>query len=120
MAKRLGYQGATSLIFKDVILEGYWARLTPGEKSLYPVLGLKARINNPVALDLGYHAIGFVDSINKYIKFAGISRWTFYRAYFNLYKRDLSIFSKGIITDMGCIQILQNRLWITSKLEKAM
>jgi len=65
---------------KAMIISRRWAGLTPCEKSLYPVIGVKAKINDPEALDLGFHAIGNIYEINEYIEWAGISRRSFYRA----------------------------------------
>ena len=65
---------------KGMILSGKWAGLSRCEKSLYLVLGNKAKINDPEALDLGFHAIVNIDEVNKYVKWAGISRSSFYRA----------------------------------------
>ena len=65
---------------KAMITSGRWAVLTPCEKSLYPVIGNKARINDPDILDTEFHAIGNIYEINEYIEWAGISRRSFYRA----------------------------------------
>jgi len=65
------------------------AGLTRCEKSLYPVLGNKAKINDPEVLDSEYHAIGNIYKIEKYIKWADISRRSFYRAYRGLNHKNL-------------------------------
>ncbi|MBA7580719.1 hypothetical protein ES695_12655 [Candidatus Atribacteria bacterium 1244-E10-H5-B2] len=72
-----------------MILSRKWAGLTPSEKSLYPVMGNKARINDPEAEDSGFYAIGNIYEINKYIEWAGISRSSFYRAYKGLNRKGL-------------------------------
>ena len=71
-------------IYKSMVLKGTWARLTACEKSLYIVLGEKARVNNPNMIDSDLHAEGYIDKISKYCKFAGISRWSFERTYSRL------------------------------------
>jgi len=74
---------------KAMIISRRWAGLTPSEKSLYPVLGNKAKVNDPEALESEYHAIGYIYEIKKYIEWAGISRPSFYSAYYDLNHKDL-------------------------------
>ncbi|MBA7525215.1 hypothetical protein ES705_17364 [subsurface metagenome] len=77
-------------IYKEaMILSRKWAGLTPSEKSLYPVLGNKAKINNPEVLDSGFHAIGDIYEPKKYIEWAGICPQSFYSAYYSLNHKDL-------------------------------
>lgn len=77
-------------IYKTIILNGLWAKLTPTEKALYIVLGVKAKINDPEVLDiLQCHAIGNIYQVNKYFKFAGISYQSFYNSYFSLRDKNL-------------------------------
>lgn len=77
-------------IYKQgMILSRKWAKLTPCEKSLYPVLGNKAKINDPDIEDSEFHAIGENYKINKYMKWAGISRMSFYNAFWGLNNKDL-------------------------------
>lgn len=71
-------------IYKNMILKRIWAKLTASEKSLYIVLGEKAKVNAPDIIDSGLHASGYINGIYKYCKFAGISRWSFERAYLGL------------------------------------
>jgi len=79
-------------IFKlGMILNHAWANLTPSEKALYTVLGVKAKINSARAIDSECFAIGDVGKIKKYCKWAGISRRSFYYAYEGLIKKDLII-----------------------------
>jgi hypothetical protein len=79
-------------IFKlGMILNHAWANLNPSEKALYPVLGVKAKINAARAIDSGCFAVGDVSKIKKYCKWAGISRRSFYRAYEGLIKKDFMI-----------------------------
>ncbi len=79
-------------IFKEgMILNCAWARLTPSGKALYIVLGVKAKVNSARAIDSECHAIGEVDKIKKYCKWAGISRMSFYRAYEELIKEGFII-----------------------------
>lgn len=72
---------------KGMVLNYAWAKFTPSEKALYPVLGLKAKINAARAIDEDCFAIGEVRDIEKYYKWAGISRKSFYRAYAGLIKK---------------------------------
>jgi hypothetical protein len=81
-------------IYKTMILKDIWAKLTPTEKSLYPVLGNKAKINVPEVLDSEFHAIGNINKIKKYIEWAGISRWSFYNAYYGLNHKGLIEFGE--------------------------
>jgi len=74
---------------KGMILSGIWAGLTPCEKALLLVLGVKAKVNDPEALDLGFHAMGNIYEVNKYIKWAGISRSSFYTAFPGLNHKNL-------------------------------
>jgi hypothetical protein len=77
-------------IYKEaMILSRKWAGLTPSEKSLYPVLGNKAKINDPEVLDSEFHAIGNIYKVKEYIEWAGISRWSFYNAYYGLNHKGL-------------------------------
>ena len=69
---------------EDMILSELWAKLTPTEKALYIVLGVKAKVNDPEVLDSSYHAIGSIDKLCKYIKYSGISRPSFDRVYESL------------------------------------
>jgi len=89
-------------IYKNaMVLSGKWAGLTPCEKSLYTVLGIKAKINDPDVEDSGFHAIGHIyhSEINEYIEWAGISRSSFYNAYQSLNHKNLiereDIYSHG-------------------------
>lgn len=72
-----------------MILSGIWAGLTPCEKALLLVLGVKAKVNDPEALDFGFHAMGNIYEANKYIKWAGISRSSFYTAFPGLNHKNL-------------------------------
>ncbi|MBA7582733.1 hypothetical protein ES708_24670 [subsurface metagenome] len=75
-------------IFKQGMVLNYaWAKRTPSAKALYIVLGLKAKINAARAIDEDCFAIGEVKDIDKYCKWAGISRKSFYRAYAELIKK---------------------------------
>ena len=72
-------------IYKEaMILSRKWADLTPSEKSIYPVLGNKAKIHDPEVEDSEFHAIGDIYEPKKYIEWAGISRPSFYSAYYSL------------------------------------
>ena len=82
-------------IYKQgMILSRKWAGLTPCEKSLYPVLGNKFKIKDPEVEDSEFHAIGNIYKVNKYIKWAGISRRSFDRSLNSLNDKDL-IYSWG-------------------------
>ncbi|GAI93276.1 unnamed protein product, partial [marine sediment metagenome] len=70
-----------------MIMNCAWAKFTPSEKTLYIVLGLKAKINSARAIDEDCFAIGEVSDIKKYCKWAGISRKSFYRVYAGLIKK---------------------------------
>ena len=76
-------------IYKTMVLSNFWAKLTPSEKSLYIVLGVKAKINDPEALDSEFHAIGNINKIKKYIEWAGISRRSLYNAYYGVNHKHL-------------------------------
>jgi len=79
-------------IYKEaMILSGKWASLTPSERSLYPVFGNKAKINDPDVEYSEFHAIGHIyhSEINKYIEWAGISRRSFDRACIGLNHENL-------------------------------
>jgi len=67
-----------------MILSGKWVKLTPCEKSLYPVLGNKIRILHPDVLDSEFYGAGNIYKINQFIELAGISRPSFYSAYYGL------------------------------------
>jgi hypothetical protein len=83
-------RGSYLPIFKEAMIRSRkWAGLTSCEKSLYIVLGNKAKINDPEALELGYHAIGDIYEPKKYIKWAGISPKSFYNAYYSLNHKGL-------------------------------
>ncbi|GAI68569.1 unnamed protein product [marine sediment metagenome] len=75
------------ILKQSMILNYAWAKFNPSEKALYIVLGLKAKINAARAIDEDCFAIGEVSDINKYCKWAGISRKSFYRAYAGLTKK---------------------------------
>jgi hypothetical protein len=72
-----------------MIISRKWAGLTPSEKSLYLVLGNKAKINDPEVLGSEFHAIGDIYEPKKYIEWAGISRRSFKRAYEGLNHKSL-------------------------------
>lgn len=77
-------------IYKEaMIISREWAGLTPCEKSLYPVMGNKAKINEPNVEDLEFHAVGNIYKPKKYIRWAGISRASFYNAYYSLNHKGL-------------------------------
>ena len=65
---------------KAMIISRKWAGLTSCEKTIYSVMGVKARINDPEAEYFGFYAIGNIYEINKYIEWAGISQRSFYNA----------------------------------------
>jgi len=66
-------------IYKEaMILSRRWASLTSSEKSLYPVFGNKGRIKSPDVEELEFHCVGEIYEVNKYVKWAGISRPSFY------------------------------------------
>ena len=72
-------------VYKEAMILNYaWAKLTSTEKALYVVLGEKAKINDPEVLDSSYHAIGNINKVCNYIKYAGISKPSFYTAYESL------------------------------------
>ena len=92
-------------IYKNMILKGTWAKLTSSEKSLYIVLGEKAKVNDPDITGSDLHASGYIKHINKYCKFAGISRWSLEPAYLRLnncslinFWEDEDIYTYGIYT----------------------
>ncbi|MBA7484689.1 hypothetical protein ES707_20219 [subsurface metagenome] len=77
-------------IYKEgMIISRKWAGLTPSEKSLYPVVGNKAKIDDPEVLDSGFHGIGNIYEPKKYAEWAGISRASFYNAYYGLNHKNL-------------------------------
>ena len=77
-------------IYKEaMILSRKWADLMPCEKSLYPVLGNKAKKNDPEVLDSGFHAIGNIYEPKKYIEWAGICPKSFYNTYYSLNHKGL-------------------------------
>lgn len=83
-------RGSYLPIYKEaMILSGKWADLTPCEKSFYPVLGNKAKIKDPNVEDSEFHAIGDIYEPKKYIRWAGISRMSFYNAYYSLNHKGL-------------------------------
>jgi len=87
---------------KAMIISRRWAGLTPCEKSLYPVLGNKAKINDPEALESEYHAIGYIDKIKKYVEWAGISRRSFYNACEGLnHKSLIEFWEDGVFYSYG-------------------
>jgi hypothetical protein len=72
-----------------MIISRKWAGLTTSEKSLYPVVGNKAKIDDPEVLDSEFHAIGNIYEPKKYAEWAGISRRSFYNAYYGLNHKNL-------------------------------
>lgn len=90
-------------IYKEaMIISRKWAGLTRCEKSLYPVMGVKAKVNDPEALESGYHAIGNLYEINKYVEWAGISRKSFYNAYYGLnHKNLIEFWEDGVFYSYG-------------------
>ena len=79
-------------IFKlGMILNNAWAKITPSGKALYPVLGVKAKINSARAIDSECFAIGEVSKIKKYCRWAGISKRSFYNAYAELIEKGFII-----------------------------
>ncbi len=77
-------------IYKEaMIISRRWAGLTPSEKSIYPVLGNKAKIHDPEVEDSEFHAIGDIYESERYIEWAGISRPSFYSAYYSLNHKGL-------------------------------
>jgi len=80
-------------IYKEaMIISRKWASLTSSEKSLYPVFGNKSKILDPEIEDTEIHAVGHIDKINKYTKWAGISRRGWNTACAGLEHKDLVIF----------------------------
>jgi len=103
-------------IYKEaMILNGLWAKMTPTEKALYIVLGEKAKINDPKVLDLGYHAIGNIDKVCKYIKYAGISKPSFSTAYKGLCNKGYIEFNQdekyryGVVNFSGQKRVDKNK-----------
>ncbi|MBA7532193.1 hypothetical protein ES705_41063 [subsurface metagenome] len=81
-------------VFKDMLLRGCWSGLTPGERSLYIVLGVKAVINDPEVLDSYFYAIGDIYKVKKFIKWSGICRQSFYNSYRGLYEKGFIYFKE--------------------------
>lgn len=103
-------------IYKEtMILNELWAKMTPTEKALYIVLGVKAKINDPKVLDSSYHAIGNIDKVCKYIKYSGIAKQSFYTAYKSLCNKGYIEFNQdekyryGIINFSGHIRVDKNK-----------
>ena len=103
-------------IYKEgMILSGLWAKMTPTEKALYIVLGEKAKINDPEVLNLGYHAIGNINKVCNYIKYAGITKPSFYTAYEGLCKKGYIEFNQdkkyryGIVNFSGQKRVDRNK-----------
>lgn len=78
---------------KESILNYRWAKLSSIEKSLYIVLGLKSTINAPDKPE-EYYGIGTARPVEKYCRWAGINKPSFYKAYAGLINKEL-------ILDMG-------------------
>jgi hypothetical protein len=72
---------------KEMILSGTWGKLKPAEKSLYIVLGIKASINAPDRAEEDY-GNGLIELIEKYCRWAGICRQSFYNAFNSLVYSD--------------------------------
>jgi hypothetical protein len=103
-------------IYKEAMILNYtWAKLTPTEKSLYIVLGEKAKVNDPEVLNLGYHAIGNINKVCKYIKYAGIAKQSFYIAYKRLCDKGVIEFNQdkkyryGIVNFSGQKRVDKNK-----------
>ena len=101
--------------YKEAMILNYaWADLTPTEKALYIVLGEKAKINDPEVLDSNYHAIGNINKVCKYIKYAGISKPSFYTAYESLCNKEYIEFNQdekyryGIVNFSDHIRVDKN------------
>jgi hypothetical protein len=98
-----------------MILNGLWSKMTPTEKALYIVLGEKAKINDPKVLDSGYHAIGNINKVCKYIKYSGISKPSFYTAYKGLCNKGYIEFNQnekyryGIVNFSGQKRVDKNK-----------
>ena len=89
---------------KAMIISRKWAGLTPCEKSLYPVLGNKAKVNDPEALESEYHAVGYIDKIKKYVEWSGVSRRSFYNACEGLnHKSLIEFWEDGVFYSYGCL-----------------
>lgn len=71
------------------IYEGYWAELTASEKSLYPVLGVKARIKDPEVFCPAFARGLIAKNKKRYREWAGISRMSFERAFLGLGEKGL-------------------------------
>jgi len=91
LALREGRESFFPIYKEAMILSRKWASLTPSERSLYPVFGNKAKINDPDVEYSEFHAIGHIyhSEINKYIEWAGISRRSFDRACIGLNHENL-------------------------------
>ena len=98
-----------------MILNGLWSKMTPTEKALYIILGEKAKINDPKVLNSNYHAIGNIDKVCKYIKYAGISKQSFYTAYKGLCNKGYIEFNQnekyryGIVNFSGYVRVNKNK-----------
>jgi len=97
LALREGRESYFPIYKEAMIISRKWAGLTSSEKSLYPVVGNKAKINEPEVLGSEYHAMGNINiyKIKEYAKWAGISRWSFYTAYYGLNHKGLIEFSEN-------------------------
>ncbi|GAG74614.1 unnamed protein product [marine sediment metagenome] len=92
LALRKGRESFFPIYKEAMIISRKWARLTSSEKSLYPVLGNKAKVNDPDAMDTEFHAIGNIYEFNKYVEWSGISRPSFDSAYQDLNHKNLIAF----------------------------
>ena len=83
----------------EMILNYRWAELSSIEKSLYVVLGTKSIINSPDKPD-DYYGIGTARPVEKYCKWAGINKPSFYKAFRGLVNKELIIDSEFIEDDI--------------------
>ncbi len=84
---------------KEMILNYRWAKLNSIEKSLYPILGVKSTINAPDKPEDCY-GIGIARPVEKYCKWAGINKPSFYKAFRGLVNKELITDSEFIEDDI--------------------
>ncbi|MBA7528067.1 hypothetical protein ES705_20250 [subsurface metagenome] len=77
-------------LFQYQVEKGYWAKLKPCEKALYPVLYVKGSINNSeIKDDIEVCCKGEIKSIKKLTDLAGIHRSSFKRTISGFYAKSL-------------------------------
>lgn len=95
-------------LYKYQIEGGYWAKLKPCEKTVYPVLGLKGVVNNPEVVDNPEICCrGQIKKKKDFCKWTGLNYSSFERTLRGLEDKSLLAFNEDGTYDLYKLEMMR-------------